>query len=65
LAAVDDETRFPLWVYGVVGLALVLFVLWIVRAVLGAIAGLVQMAILVVLAMAVIGWAVNAKNERS
>lgn len=60
----DDESRFPLWVYAVAGLAIVLAVLWLVRVVLGALAGLIQTAIIVVLALAVIGWAVNQKNER-
>jgi hypothetical protein len=61
---VDEETRYPIWVYAVVGVAIVLAVLWLVRAVLGALAGLIQTAIIVVLALAVIGWAVNQKNER-
>ena len=60
----DDESRYPLWAYAVVGLAIVLVVLWLVRAVLGVLAGLVQTAIIVVVALAVIGWAVNQKNER-
>ena len=62
---VDNETRYPLWAYAAVGIAALLVLLWIVRAVLGAIAGLINLAIIVVVAMAVIGWAVNRQNDRS
>jgi hypothetical protein len=59
----DSDLRFPIWAYVAVGIAAVLAVLWLVQAVLGALAGLVQLIIIVVLAMAVIGWAVNRQSE--
>ncbi|MEO7555558.1 MAG: hypothetical protein ABIV94_03005 [Acidimicrobiales bacterium] len=61
----DDEARgAPWWWPLVVGVALVLGALWLLKVVVGVIVGLVQIAILVVLAIALIGWALNHKLER-
>jgi len=61
----DDEAGgAPGWWPVVVGIAVVLGALWLFKVVVGVIVGLVQIAILVVLAVALIGWAVNHKLER-
>ncbi len=54
----------PWWWYGLVAIAALLAVLWVVSAIVGFLLGLVKLAIVVILAVAVIGWIVNAKADR-
>ena len=56
--------RYPTWTYAVVAIAVVLAALWLVGAVVHFLVGLVKVAIVVVLAIAVIAWAVGKKVER-
>jgi hypothetical protein len=62
--AAEERSAPPIWWYAVVALAIVLAVLWIVKAVVGLLLGIVKLAILVVLAVAVIGYVVGRKADR-
>jgi hypothetical protein len=64
MAADDDATRYPLWSYGLVGVAIVLAVLWLVGAVIGFLLSLIKLAIVVVLAAALVAWALGKKTDR-
>jgi hypothetical protein len=54
----------PLWWYGLVGLAALLAVLWVVNVVVGLLLGLVKLAIVVILAVALVSWVLGSKAER-
>lgn len=60
----DDAPRYPLWVYGVVGLAIVLGAIWLLAAAVGLLLGLVKVAIVVVLSIALIAWLIGKRAER-
>jgi hypothetical protein len=53
-----------LWWYGLVGLAGVLVVLWVVKVVVGFVLGVVKVAIVLILAVALVSWALGKKAER-
>jgi hypothetical protein len=59
-----ERPSTPLWWYGLVAVAVVLAGLWLISAVVGFLLGLVKLAVIVILAIAVIGWAVNKKADR-
>ena len=54
----------PWWWYGLVALALVFAAMWLISAVVGFIFGIIRLAVVVVLAVALIGWVVNKKAAR-
>jgi len=58
-----DRPSTPLWWYGLVAVAAVLAALWLVSAVVGLLLGLVKVAVLVILAIAIVGWIVNKKAD--
>jgi hypothetical protein len=62
--AAPERSAPPLWWYLLVGIAALFAVLWLVSAVVGAIYGLVKVAVLVILAIAAVSWAVNRKAGR-
>jgi hypothetical protein len=53
-----------LWTYAVVAVAVVLAALWLLAAVIHFVVGLVKVAIVVVLALALMAWVVGKKSER-
>jgi hypothetical protein len=53
-----------LWWYGLVGLAVLLAALWVVKLVVGFVLGLVKLAIVVILAIALVSWVMGNKAER-
>jgi hypothetical protein len=53
-----------LWWYGLVGLAVLLIALWVVKLVVGFVLGLVKVAIVVILAIALVSWVLGSKAER-
>ena len=62
--AAPERPTTPLWWYGLVGLAALLVVLWVVSVVVGFVLGLVKVAIVVILAIALVSWVVGSKAER-
>jgi hypothetical protein len=64
MAADDDAPRYPLWTYGLVGVAMVLAVLWLVGTVIGFLLGLIKLAVVIVLAGALVAWALGKKADR-
>jgi hypothetical protein len=62
--AVPQRPATPLWWYGLVAIAVVLAVLWLVSAVVGFLLGLVKLAVLVILGIAVVGWVIRSKSDR-
>jgi hypothetical protein len=61
----DVERPFtPLWWYALVGVAVVLAALWLISAVVGFLFGLVKLAVIVILAIALVGWIVGKKTAR-
>ena len=64
LVAAPERPTTPLWWYGLVGLAALLAVLWIVKLVVGFVLGLVKVAIVVILAIALVSWVLTSKAER-
>lgn len=64
MAAADDAPRYPLWTYGLVAVAVILAALWLLGAVIGFLLGVLKLAIIVVLAAALLAWAVGKKAER-
>ena len=57
-----ERPSTPLWWYGIVAIAVVLAGLWLVSAVVGFLLGLVKLAVIVVLSIAVIGWIVEQEG---
>ena len=64
MAAPPERPTTPLWWYGLVGLAALLAVLWVVKVVVGLVLGLVKVAIVVILLIAVVTWVFQSKAER-
>ena len=62
----DDRAapRYPLWAYAVVAVAIVLAALWLLGAVVHFLIGLVKVAIVVVLAVALVAWIIGRKADR-
>ena len=59
-----ERPSTPLWWYGLVGLAALLAVLWLVKVVVGFVLGLVKVAIVVILAIALVSWVLDRKAAR-
>jgi hypothetical protein len=59
-----ERPSTPLWWYALVGVAVVLAAIWLVSAVVGFLLGLVKLAVVVILAIAVVGWIVGKKAAR-
>ena len=59
-----ERPSTPLWWYALVGIAIVLAAIWLISAVVGFLLGLVKVAVIVILAVAVIGWLVGKKASR-
>ena len=62
--AAPERPSTPLWWYGLVGVAVILAVLWIISAVVGFLLGLVKVAIVIILAIAAVSWVIGRKAER-
>jgi hypothetical protein len=62
--AAPERPTTPLWWYGLVALAGVLAVLWAVKVVVGFVLGLVKVAIVLILAVALVSWALGNKADR-
>ena len=62
--AAPERPTTPLWWYGLVGLAALLAALWVVKIIVGAVLGLVKVAIVVILAIALVSWVLGNKAER-
>ena len=54
----------PWWWPALVAVAIVLAVVWLVSAVLGFLLGLVKLAVLVILGIAVVSWVIRLKADR-
>jgi len=52
------------WWYGLVAVAAVLAVLWLTAAIVGFLLGLVKIAIVVILGVALVSWVLNSKADR-
>jgi hypothetical protein len=59
-----ERPSTPLWWYALVAIAVVLAALWLISAVIGFLFGLVKLAVVVILAVAVVGWIVGKKASR-
>jgi hypothetical protein len=64
VAAAPQRPTTPLWWYGLVGLAIFLAALWVVQVVVGFVLGLVKVAIVVIVAIALVSWVLGNKAER-
>ncbi|HEY2813930.1 MAG TPA: hypothetical protein VGJ03_10750 [Acidimicrobiales bacterium] len=62
--AAPERPSTPLWWYAIVAVALVFAAMWVVGAVVGFLLGIVKLAVLVILAIAFIGWVVGKKSAR-
>lgn len=62
--AAPERPTTPLWWYVLVGLAVLLAALWVVNVVVGFLLGLVKVAIVVILAIALVSWVLGNKAER-
>jgi hypothetical protein len=62
--AAPERPTTPLWWYGLVALAVLLAALWVVNVIVGFALGLIKVAVVVILAIAAISWAVNQKGAR-
>jgi hypothetical protein len=62
--AAPQRPTTPVWWYGLVGLAILLGALWAVKLVVGFVLGLVKVAILVILAVALVSWVLGNKVDR-
>jgi energy-coupling factor transporter transmembrane protein EcfT len=62
--AASERPATPLWWYALVGFAILLVALWVVNVVVGFFLGLVKVAILVILAVALVRWVLVSKAER-
>jgi len=60
----EERPGLPGWWYVVVFIAAVLAVLWFISAVIGFLFGLVRIAVVVILAIALLGYFVNRKADR-
>lgn len=62
--AAPERPTTPLWWYGLVAIAAVLAVLWLTAAIVGFLLGVVKVAIVVILGVAAVSWALNSKADR-
>ena len=62
--AAPERPTTPLWWPLLVAVAVVLAVVWLISAVVGFLLGLVKLAVLVILAIAVVGWVIRSKSDR-
>ena len=62
--AAPQRPATPLWWYALVAIAVVLAVVWLISAVVGFLLGLVKLALLVILGIAVVGWVIRSKADR-
>jgi hypothetical protein len=62
--AAPQRPTTPLWWYGLVALAALLVALWVVKLVVGFVLGVVKVAIVVILAIALVSWVLGSKAER-
>ncbi len=56
--------RYPTWASVAVAIAIVLAAIWLLAAVVHFIIGLVKVAVVVVLAVALVAWVLGKKSER-
>lgn len=59
-----ERPSTPLWWYAIVAIAIVLAGLWLLSAIVGFLFGLLKIAVIVVLAVALVGWIVGKKASR-
>jgi ABC-type uncharacterized transport system permease subunit len=59
-----ERPSTPLWWYAIVVIAIVLAGLWLLSAIIGFLFGLLKIAVVVVLAVALVGWIVGKKASR-
>jgi len=59
-----ERPSTPLWWYAIVAVAVVLAALWLVSAVVGFLFGILKLAVIVILAIAFVGWIVGKKASR-
>ena len=64
MAAAPERPATPVWWYGLVAVAAVLAVLWLTAAIVGFLLGLVKIAIVVILGVALVSWVLNSKADR-
>jgi len=62
--AAPQRPATPLWWYALVAVAVVLAVVWLISAVLGFLLGLVKLAVIVILVIALLGWVIRSKADR-
>ena len=56
-----ERPSTPLWWYAIVAIAAVLAALWLISAVVGFLFSLLKLAVIVVLAIGLVGWIVGKK----
>ena len=59
-----ERPSTPLWWYAIVAIAIVVAGLWLLSAIIGFLFGLLKIAVVVVLAVALVGWIVGKKASR-
>jgi hypothetical protein len=64
VAEAPQRPTTPLWWYALVAIAVVLAVVWLISAAVGFLLGLVKLAVLVILGIAVISWVIRSKADR-
>ncbi|HEX4819113.1 MAG TPA: hypothetical protein VFV00_02815 [Acidimicrobiales bacterium] len=62
--AAPQRPATPLWWYGLVAIAILLAAVWLISAVLGFLLGLVKLAVIVILVIALLGWVIRSKADR-
>ena len=62
--AAPQRPATPLWWYALVAIAVVLAVVWLISTVLGFLLGLVKLAVIVILVIALLGWVIRSKADR-
>jgi hypothetical protein len=62
--ATPQRPATPLWWYALVAVAAVLAVMWLIAAAVGFLFGLVKLAVVVILGVAVVGWVIRSKADR-
>jgi hypothetical protein len=64
VVAANERPTTPIWWYGLVGLAALLAALWVLSVVVGFVLGLVKVAIVVILGIALVSWVLGSKAAR-
>jgi hypothetical protein len=59
-----ERPSTPLWWYAIVAIAVVLAALWLISAAVGFLLSVLKLVVIVILAVAFVGWIVGKKTRR-